>query len=150
MSLPRSYLCKIADPSASVILYGFHDASTRALAAVVYLFLKTKNLQCDQLCCCKDESCTLTRSKNPSIGTVICLPSLKTNCFRAQESTVSEGTSRHKILHWISSRSILDLWQLYPLFRTKWRKCDATYTPTFGIIAQGLLILLTCLQGDLL
>ena len=42
MSLPRNYLCEIANPLTSITLYGFCDTSTKAYAAVVYLLLETE------------------------------------------------------------------------------------------------------------
>ena len=42
MYLPRSYLYNITDPLTSITLCGFCDASTKAIAAVVYLLLRTK------------------------------------------------------------------------------------------------------------
>ena len=43
VSLPRSYLSGVEDPVTSATLCGFCDASSRAYAAVVYLFLKTES-----------------------------------------------------------------------------------------------------------
>ena len=43
LSLPKSYFYELTDPAISVTLCGFHDTSTKAYAAVVYLILKTKN-----------------------------------------------------------------------------------------------------------